>query len=248
MSRPCRWRSGVVPDLPEQTLTARSRRAGSRDTQNMAAYDRDNAIYNQQMDAWVASQRSLPQTQEELKQKRYATQKQQEDDQQRAQFGNLPPQAHEYLAQGKKDAMSAVSALEGVRNAKEVVNAGTLGHAPMRPPSRFIIRCGPRRRQGRGLHRSSAVRHLRDRAGAGGGAGNQVLLVVRRFPTRTAAKAWRWLVPTFRWTRRRRGACWRLAQEKRHCKNLVEHRGDLDEHAGKPAAAAAADVRCPLIP
>lgn len=92
----------------------------------MKQYDSDRALYNQGMEAWTTSQRSLPQTQEDLKQKRYATQKQQEEDAQRAQFGNLPPAVHEYLSESKKTALGAVNALEGVRNAKEVVDAGTL--------------------------------------------------------------------------------------------------------------------------
>jgi len=97
-----------------------------RDALNTKEYESERALYDQKYRAWEDAQRKLPETAEDLKKKRYEVQQQAEQDAQRAQFGNLPQHVHAYLDEGKKNAISAVGSLEGIRNAKEVVDAGTL--------------------------------------------------------------------------------------------------------------------------
>jgi hypothetical protein len=91
-----------------------------------AQFASDLAKYNTQDSEWIRAHQSLPQTQETLKQERYKTQQQQEQDQRRAVYGDLPPHVHEYLTESKKNTALAVAGLEGLRNAREVIDAGTL--------------------------------------------------------------------------------------------------------------------------
>jgi hypothetical protein len=63
---------------------------------------------------------------EKLKQEKYSTQKQAEEDQLKGAYGNLPPHIHTYLKDSKDKAQSAVGALEGLGNAEAALNAGTL--------------------------------------------------------------------------------------------------------------------------
>jgi hypothetical protein len=89
-------------------------------------YESDLAQYNARETAKATARQKIPETQETLKQQRLTTQQAQQKQDLEAQFGNLPQHVHEYLAKGKENTMLAVNSLEGLKNARMAMDAGTL--------------------------------------------------------------------------------------------------------------------------
>jgi hypothetical protein len=102
------------------------KRRAYKDTEKQRQYQSDLAQYNQKMENYLTANQGLPMAKEKLTQERYATDQKARQDQLEAAYGNLPAHVHTFLNESKGKAQTAVTSLEGIRNAREVIDAGTL--------------------------------------------------------------------------------------------------------------------------
>jgi hypothetical protein len=89
-------------------------------------YKSDIQYWNAQELQRVEREANLPKTQLELQEQASKLRAAQAQEQSRTAFGTLPDHVVSYLSEGKKNALAAVGSLEGLRNAREAMNAGTV--------------------------------------------------------------------------------------------------------------------------